>query len=278
MASETHIAVRKVPHVGTYRRELPVNVERLYENAIDWEHLPYLHRSNFARIECIEAGQWGFRARVWGQPYDERRAFVIDLKLDRDCRRWITSTLEGAGQGSEIWTHAFPVTDRKTDIVVDFFVPGITPERAPEIFGFYKSLYTRLYDEDVEMMSGRQAQLDALKNRAPAEPSPRRVLGTLEQVRLRLPMTIEERGRRFRIVELDGKLIAHATVCPHTLGPLGTATVTSGIIECAWHGFRFDIVTGKCVSGHNCSLAPAPLVSVDASNSTVIVEWKSHQT
>jgi nitrite reductase/ring-hydroxylating ferredoxin subunit len=278
MASETTIINRKVPHVGTWRRELPVNVERLYENAIDWEHLPYLHRSSFARIECIEAGEWGFRARVWGQPYDERRAFVIELKLDRDCRRWITSTVEGPGQGSEVWTHAFPVGDRKTDIVVDFFVPGIAPERASELFAFYKNLYTRLYDEDVQMMSGRQAQLDSIKNRAPAEPSSRRVLGTLEQVRLRLPMTIEERGRRFRIVEFDGKLIAHATVCPHTLGPLGTTIVTNGIIECPWHGFRFDIVTGKCVSGHQCSLALAPEVTVDALNSDVVVEWKPSTT
>ena len=56
---------------------------------------------------------------------------------------------------------------------------------------------------------------------------------------------------RFRIIELDGNLVAHATVCPHTLGPLGTATVTDGVIECPWHGYRFDVVTGKCVSGQN---------------------------
>ena len=266
---------RKVPHLGTYRRVLPVSVERLYENAIDWAHLPYLHRSSFARIECLGAGAWGFRARVWSQPYDERRMFVIELKLDRECRRWITSTLEGAGQGNEVWTHAFPIGDRETHIVVDFFAPGIAPDRAPEVFDAYKNLYTQLYDEDVEMMVGRQAQLDAVKNRASGWSSARRVLGPLEQVRMRLPMTIEERGRRFRIVKVDGKLLAHATVCPHTLGPLGTTTVTNGIIECPWHGFRFDIATGKCVSGHQCSLAPAFSVVVDAQNSDVIIEWKS---
>src|SRR5947207_3704871 len=90
---------RKVPHIGTYRRELPVTIERLYENAIDWEHLPYLHRTSFSRIDCIDAGPWGFRASVWAQPFDERRKFVIELRLDRDCRRWITRTLEGLGAG-----------------------------------------------------------------------------------------------------------------------------------------------------------------------------------
>ncbi|HLX37097.1 MAG TPA: Rieske 2Fe-2S domain-containing protein [Candidatus Binataceae bacterium] len=254
-----------MPHIGTYRRALPVNVERLYENAIDWEHLPYIHRSSFARIECLDAGAWGFRARAWSQPYDERRAFVIELKLDRDCRRWITSTLEGPGQGSEVWTHAFPVADRETYIVVDFFVPNLAPQRAPEVFEFYKNLYTRLYDEDVAMMSERQSQLDANKNRATIESS-QRVLGSLDEVRLKLPMTIEERGRRFRIVEVNGKLLAHSTVCPHTLGPLGTSIVANGIIECPWHGFRFDVATGACVSGHNCKLPAAPTISVDALN------------
>ena len=63
--SEEFRRERMVPHVGTYRRELPVSIDRLYENAIDWEHLPYLHRTSFARIECQDAGSWGFRARVW---------------------------------------------------------------------------------------------------------------------------------------------------------------------------------------------------------------------
>lgn len=256
---------RKVPHIGTYLRVLPISVERLYENAIDWEHLPYVHRSSFARVECIEAGEWGFRARVWSQPYEENRAFVIELRLDRDCRRWITSTLQGAGCGSEVWTHAFPIGERETHIVVDYFIPGIAPEHAPERFEAYKNLYTRLYDEDVEMMTGRQAQLDALRNRAPASTESFRALGPLEQVRSQLPLTIEERGRQFRIVETEGKLVAHATVCPHTLGPLGTASVTDGIIECPWHGFRFDVVSGRCVSGHDCRLAPAPQIVVDAS-------------
>ncbi len=69
--------------------------------------------------------------------------------------------------------------DRETHIVVDYFVlPGIAPDRAPEVFDFYKNLYTRLYDEDVAMMTGRQAQLDAIKNRSAAEwSSPRRILG-----------------------------------------------------------------------------------------------------
>ena len=35
-------------HVGSYRRRLPVSLVRMYENALDWEHLPHLHESSFS--------------------------------------------------------------------------------------------------------------------------------------------------------------------------------------------------------------------------------------
>ena len=269
----TPAAAPRVPHVGTYRRELPVGLDRLYENAIDWEHLPYLHRTSFAKIECLDAGQWGFRARVWPQPFDGRRTVVIELKLDRECRRWITSTLEGPGLGSEVWTHAFAMAERQTLIVVDFFVPGADEDRAPQLGSFYKDLYARLYDEDVWMMSTRQAQLDLIKSGKPSETPARRVLGTIDEVRARLPLSIEAGGRQFRIVEVGGEFIAHATVCPHSLGPLENATIESGTVECPWHGYRYDIRTRQCVNGAKCSLAPAPEILVDKTSSSVSVEW-----
>ena len=269
--SEKPLRERIVPHAGTYRRELPVTIERLYENTIDWEHLPYLHRSSFSRIECIEAGDWGFRARTWSQPYDERRGFVIELRLDRELRRWITTTLDGPGAGTEIWTHAFALAEQRTQVVVDFFVPGLDAARRADVGRYYIDLYERLYDEDVWMMSERQAQLDAAERRgaedAAAAPI---ILGSLSEVRARLPITIQSGARKFRIVESGGDLIAYSTVCPHLLGPLGESEVRDGIIECPWHGYRYDIRTRRCVSGADISLAPAPKVTI--SQSEVVLE------
>ena len=44
----------------------------------------------------------------------------LELRLDRDARRWITRNLSGPNAGVEIWTHVFVVADRVLDIVVDF--------------------------------------------------------------------------------------------------------------------------------------------------------------
>ena len=270
--SEDYRYERRVPHVGTYGRELPVSIERLYENAIDWEHLPYLHRNSFAKIECVNAGIWGFRARVWPQPYNERRSIMIELRLDRELRRWITSTLDGPGTGTEVWTHAFSLAERQTLVVVDFFVPGVDEARRIEFGRFYNTLYERLYDEDIMMMAERQAQLDiarALK----ANNTPPVVLGSLAELSRRLPITIESGGRKFCIVESRGELLAYSTVCPHSLGPLGESKVRDGIIECPWHGYRYDIRTRKCISGASFSLAIAPRVRIDT-DSCVVLEFR----
>ena len=260
----------RVPHIGTYRCELPVSLERLYENAIDWEHLPYLHRTSFSRIEKTEAGDWGFRARVWTHPYEEQRAFVIELKLDRDCRRWITSTLEGAGVGTEIWTHAFSLAARTTLVVVDFFVPGVDGDAIARLGDYYKSLYAKLYDEDVWMMSTRERALDRVRAGKPAKAAAQKSIGNISELRKKLPIEVELDGAEFKIAELGGEMIAYSTRCPHLLGPLGDACIEGGIVECPWHGYRFDVRTGQCVSGAQCHLAPAPLVRVEATGEVII--------
>ena len=38
---------------------------------------------------------------------------------------------------------------------------------------------------------------------------------------------------------------------------------TSVIVQCPWHGFRFDIKTRNCTSGAHCRLAPAPVILDD---------------
>lgn len=262
---------RRVPHLGTYRRELPVSLERLYENAIDWEHLPYLHKTSFARIECARAGPSGFLARVWPQPYDEGRSFVIELKLDRELHRWITSTLEGPGAGTEIWTHAFRLGKRRTFVVVDFFVPGLKDDSTARLCDFYVKLYSRLYDEDAWMMSERQRQLDVVKIIGWSERRPV-ALGSVTQLRTAVPGIVEVGGEKFRIVESDGELIAHSIVCPHRLGPLGESEVRGGVVECPWHGHRFDIRSGRCLSGAACALAPAPRIRIDMAGQ-VVLQW-----
>jgi nitrite reductase/ring-hydroxylating ferredoxin subunit len=47
------------------------------------------------------------------------------------------------------------------------------------------------------------------------------------------------------------------------LGPLEAAPLVGTEVQCPWHAYRFDVVTGRCTSGQHYELAPAPRVLVD---------------
>lgn len=242
----------QLPHVGTYRRVLPVSLVRMYENTLDWEHLPHVHESSFASIECLDAGPWGWRAKTVSPTGDENE---IELRLDRACRRWITRTLSGRNQGAEIWTHAFPIEAERVDIVVDFFVPGVTPELREKVGNVYASLYSSLYDEDVAMMVERQRQLDRRVERSAAE---EREQDLGPRAALTLPQTVELAGRRFVLNEVAGDLVAYPALCPHQLGPLEDAPIVDGAVTCPWHGYAFDVRTGDCLTGQTCRFGELP--------------------
>jgi nitrite reductase/ring-hydroxylating ferredoxin subunit len=58
-------------------------------------------------------------------------------------------------------------------------------------------------------------------------------------------------------------------VCTHLLGPLGEAPVEDGCVTCPWHGYRFDVRTGRSADGRRLRLSPAPRVEVDAESGRV---------
>ena len=59
------------------------------------------------------------------------------------------------------------------------------------------------------------------------------------------------------LVERDGLPLAvfnagggrfHATgpICPHEDGPLSEGWIEAGAVVCPWHGFDFNLATGRC--------------------------------
>lgn len=252
---------RALPHLGTYTRTLPVTLARMYENALDWEHLPHLHSGSFKAIACRSEGEWGWHCDAV-LPNDA--PVELELRLDREHQRWITRTLSGLGAGSEIWSYVFERPEGGLRVVVDFFVPDVPEAAREQMFAYYTQLYAGLYEEDVSMMLGRQEALES----SPARDT-RLELGTVAEVEARLPFRFELGGRAYRLVKDQGDLIAHAALCPHMLGPLVEADVVDGTVTCPWHGYRFDIRSGAAVTGQSCKLASAPHVRIDAAGLVV---------
>ena len=252
----------RLDHVGSYLRRLPVSLDRMYENTLDWQHLPYLHRSSFRSIELEAAGAWGWRATVASGDGRVAAKSLIELRLDRYARRWITRNLDGPHVGAEIWTHVFVVSERVLDIVVDFFVPDVPPVAKDKVGHAYASFYERLYDEDVEMMTERQRQLD------------QRLDGVDESQVIEvdaaasLPQGVTLSGRQFVLDKLNdaesngsNPWVIYPAQCPHQLGPLENAALIDGVVRCPWHGYEFDVRTGACVSGSHCQFGRMPKIT-----------------
>jgi nitrite reductase/ring-hydroxylating ferredoxin subunit len=259
--------------VASYRRTVDASLERVVENVLDWEHLPWLHRGSFSSIDLRDAGDSGWRAEVGLQP--PGRSVEIEVRFEPSRERYVTRTLHGAGEGTEIWTRLAPRAAHETAIEVEFLVPDVAAGARDALGKAYLGLYERLWDEDEAMMRRREAELGRLRAR-PREAAGRAepvALGRLAELRARLPLVVESGGRAYRVIELDGELVAHATVCPHRLGPLDACAVEDGALRCPWHGYRFDARTGESRDGRRLRLAPAPRVAVDA-GSNARLTWE----
>ena len=267
---------RGTPCVAVYERRVAASLERVWENVLDWEHLPWLHSDSFESIESLDAGDWGWRARVTSTQRS-RGASLLELRVDRPRGRYVVATLEGAGTGDEIWTGLTPVEVDHTDIRVEFMISGVPAESVAEIGAAYTRLYTQLWDEDEAMMQRREALLSRrgeAPTRLPADPVD---LGPRGELRSKLPLEVAIGDETYRVVEVDGEWIAHSTVCPHALGTLGEGEVDGAVIRCPWHGYRFDLRTGRCLDARGLRLAKAPIVVEEAESGRVLLAFESRE-
>src|ERR1700730_17267029 len=204
---------------ATYSRVVCAGIERIWENVLDWEHLPALHDIYFNHVVLIEIGSWGWRVALTIAGTADRRR-LPELQIDRVKARYRVRTLAGEGVGTEIWTLLEPLGPQRTAIEVRFYLPEHRPERLAALGKKYRSSYARLWDQDEAMMMRREA-LSARSRARSGGSGASRVLGRLAELRPRLPLLIEFEGEPFRILELeDGVLVTHSTICPHWLGPL----------------------------------------------------------
>ncbi len=235
--------------VAVYNRTIRANLDRVWENVLDWEHLPWLHESSFDYVELDEAGEWGWR--TWSNAEHSR---TIELCVDRANSRYVARTYDRAVQVSEIWT-TLEDQGQTTKIQVSFLLANVRDEGKEKIGKLMLDVYTQLWDEDETMMMQRQMRLDE-----PIISDSTLNLGPIHN--LKLPMTVRFGNRNWRILDLDGELFVHAADCPHLRGPLEDALQKDSEIQCPWHGYRFKVDSGECVSpvSASCTLPTAPKI------------------
>lgn len=60
-------------------------------------------------------------------------------------------------------------------------------------------------------------------------------------------LAVDVDARRVCLAHADGRVYAFQDNCSHRDFPLSNGSLEDGTIECAWHGARFDLETGRAV-------------------------------
>lgn len=53
------------------------------------------------------------------------------------------------------------------------------------------------------------------------------------------------RGRVIALYNVEGTFHALDGVCPHAGGPLGAGVLVGNVVTCPWHGWQFDVTSGR---------------------------------
>lgn len=52
-------------------------------------------------------------------------------------------------------------------------------------------------------------------------------------------------GKTIALANVDGKFHAINNTCLHRGGPLGEGELAGKVVTCPWHGWQYDVTTGK---------------------------------
>ncbi len=52
-------------------------------------------------------------------------------------------------------------------------------------------------------------------------------------------------GTTVAVANVDGKFCAIHNTCLHRGGPLGQGVLEDNVVTCPWHGWQYDVTTGK---------------------------------
>lgn len=93
-------------------------------------------------------------------------------------------------------------------------------------------------------------------------------MATLEDLPLGAAKEVEHEGRIYALFNVDGVISAIDGICPHQGGPLADGTLEGTCVTCPWHGWQFDVRTGKTPLGVKIKL---PVFEVKVEGNDVLV-------
>lgn len=86
---------------------------------------------------------------------------------------------------------------------------------------------------------------------------------TLADVTPGQPLLVEVDGARVVLVRAADQIHAFGDECAHQGGPLSAGKLTGTRLACPWHGWTYDVRTGRCLFPPRGGAVPSYPVRVD---------------
>lgn len=127
------------------------------------------------------------------------------------------------------------------------------------------------YRAEVRRRTGCFEWLDRPRNAtpegyaAPSEPSPDARIALVHAAEVP-PGTVVEvvsDGKPLAVANVDGQFYVVDATCPHAGGPLGDGSLDGCVLTCPWHGWSYDLATGRSLVDASVTLTSYPVEVVN---------------
>jgi glycine betaine catabolism B len=96
-----------------------------------------------------------------------------------------------------------------------------------------------------------------------------------EDVQVSQMMAVEVNDEKICLANVNGKYYAIGNVCTHMGGPLADGKLEEYIVQCPWHGSRFDIRSGEVVRPP--AMKPESTYEVKVENNDILIKKQKEE-
>ncbi|MBK8976764.1 MAG: Rieske 2Fe-2S domain-containing protein [Planctomycetes bacterium] len=108
---------------------------------------------------------------------------------------------------------------------------------------------------------------DACTERAPDDlgPGPWQRIGPVAALRFDPGAVVRVRGAEIAVFRLADRWVGVENSCPHAGAALADGDLRGDILSCLWHGWSFDLRTGRCTTFRDVAVRTWQVVERDGS-------------
>ena len=89
-------------------------------------------------------------------------------------------------------------------------------------------------------------------------------------------IAVEVNGEKICIANVEGRYYAIGNVCTHMGGPLAEGKLEEHVVQCPWHGSRFDTRNGEVVRPP--AMRPEPTYEVRVENNGILIKKQNEKS